>query len=201
MALYPAPRLRLQGEIHHVALRGRNGQPIFRTPADRQILDQLVGEVLREHAARAHAYCWMTNHIHLVIEIKPLDADALALDLLRRYTAACSGAGTDRAPLFATPDRPVRVAADPHLLQLIRYVHLNPVRAGLVSDAADYPWSGHRTYLGCGGPPWLSTDLGFRLLGGDLLRAAAAYRVFVSPVGTRPNREALVHSWFYPGRF
>ena len=201
MALYPAPRLRLQGEIHHVALRGLHGQAIFLTRSDRQILDQLVGEVLREHAARAHAYCWMTNHIHLVIEIGPADADELASELVRRYTAAYSGAGADRAPLFANADRPVRVAADPHLLQLIRYVHLNPVRAGLVEDAADYPWSGHRTYLGYGGPPWLSTDLGFRLLGGDLLRAAAAYRVFVTPVGTRPDREALVQSWFYPGRF
>ena len=69
MALYPAPRLRLQGEVHHVALRGMHGQPVFLTRSDRQILDQLVGEVLREHAARAHAYCWMTNHLHMVVQV------------------------------------------------------------------------------------------------------------------------------------
>ena len=91
--------------------------------------------------------------------------------------------------------------ADAYLLQLIRYIHLNPLRAGLVRDAADYRWSGHRAYLGHAGPPWLSTDLGFRLLGGDLLRAAAAYRVFVAPVTTRVNRETLVSSLSYPGRY
>jgi hypothetical protein len=107
-------------------------------------------------------------------------------DLAGRYSAAWPGSGRCAGPVFEPPRPPFRVHADGYLLQLIRYVHLNPVRARLVRDAVDYPWSGHRTYLGLGGPPWLSTDLGLRLLGGDLLRAVAAYRVFVAPVGTRP---------------
>jgi hypothetical protein len=104
-------------------------------------------------------------------------------------------------PLFDPPGRAYRVNADAYLLQLIRYVHLNPLRAGLVRNAADYRWSGHRRYLGLGGAPWLSTDLAFRLLGGDLLRAVAAYRVFVSPVVTRVDRETLLGSKSYPGRY
>ncbi|MEO7387052.1 MAG: hypothetical protein ABIX37_08970 [Gammaproteobacteria bacterium] len=201
MSPQPTSRLRLQGEVHHITLRGRDGQALFLAPADRATLDGLVGDVLRTFRARAHAYCWMTNHLHLVAEVAPARANPLAIELADRYSAAWSGEAAARSPLFALPQPPFRVHADAYLLQLIRYVHLNPVRGGLARDAADYPWSGHRTYLGYGGPAWLSTDLGLRLLGGDLLRAVAAYRVFVAPIGTPHHREALVDCRFYPGRY
>jgi len=201
MPATPASRLRLRGAIHHVALRGRERQPLFRVPADRRVLDGLVGELLAGYQARCHAFCWMTNHLHLAVEVDPRHAPGLALELADRYSTACPHAGDGQGPLFAAPDVPCRVDADGYLLQLVRYVHLNPVRAGLVKDALDYPWSGHRAYLGLGGPTWLSTDLCLRLLGGDLLRAVAAYRVFVAPVGAPPHRESLVDCRWYPGRY
>lgn len=201
MPVQPPTRLRLQGEIHHVALRTQGGRPLFRVAGERQALERILGELLIEFTARAHAYCWMTNHLHLVIEIAPDQMDSFQSDLVARFSLHRNGCQSPCGPLFEPPERAFRVNADAYLLQLIRYVHLNPVRAGLVREAADYPWSGHRTYLGFGGPPWLSTDLAFRLLGGDLLRAAAAYRVFVSPVATRVNRETLVSSLSYPGRY
>lgn len=194
-------RLRLNGAIHHVALRGLNGQSLFSTVADRDLLDRVVGELVRDHPARIHAYCWMTNHLHLALEMPTVQVSAFQSDLMERFTRHRCGAEAPCGPLFARSDPPFRVDADAYLLQLIRYIHLNPLRAGLVKDAADYPWSGHRTYLGHAGPPWLCTDLGLRLLGGDLLRAVAAYRVFVAPVATRVNRETLVQSLSYPGRY
>ena len=139
--------------------------------------------------------------MHLVVEIPTAHMDGFQCDLVARYSVHRNGCLSPDEPLFEPPDRALRVNADAYLLQLIRYVHLNPVRAGLVREAAHYPWSGHRTYLGFAGPPWLSTDLAFRLLGGDLLRAAAAYRVFVSPISTRVDRETLVSSLSYPGRY
>ncbi len=197
----PPSRLRLRGAIHHVALRGLDGQSLFASPADYRALDAGLGDLLRKQDARVHAYCWMTNHLHLAVELPPGRMAAFQDELVARHTLHRQrGTGT-LEPVFAPPDPAFRVDADAYLLQLIRYIHLNPLRAGLVRDAADYPWSGHRAYLGGAGPPWLSTDLGFRLLGGDLLRAAAAYRVFVAPVTTRVNRESLVSSLSYPGRY
>jgi hypothetical protein len=143
----------------------------------------------------------MTNHLHLAVEIPAVQMAAFQAALVAGYTLHRRCTDVCVAPVFDPPDPPFRVDADPYLLQLIRYIHLNPLRAGLVRDAADYRWSGHRAYLGYAGPAWLSTDLGFRLLGGDLLRAAAAYRVFVTPITTRVNREALVSSLSYPGRY
>lgn len=197
----PPSRLRLSGAIHHVALRGLDGQPVFTRVADYAALDLIVGHLLADFTARVHAYCWMTNHIHLAVEIAPGQTSAFQDELVARYTLNRQRTPAGAKTAFAPPDPAFRVAAEPYLLQLIRYIHLNPLRAGLVGDAAHYRWSGHRAYLGYAGPPWLSTDLGFRLLGGDLLRAAAAYRVFVAPVTTRVNRETLVSSLSYPGRY
>lgn len=151
-------------------MRGSGGRRIFRDRDDRHTLDEITGHLLRQQGARAHAYCWMTNHLHLIVEMQPAAVHMFAAGLAAMYSAAYGEA------LFDLPAKPFRVDADAHLLPLIRYTHLNPVRAGLVADAAHWPWSGHRAYLGYDRPPWLSTDLGFRLLGGDLLRGAAAYR-------------------------
>jgi REP element-mobilizing transposase RayT len=163
--------LRVAGALHHVAARHADGQALFRTVADRDHLDRRVGELLRLYQARAHAYCWMTNHVHLALEIEPGAAESFQQDL------ASSLAITDHQ------GPPLRVDARPYLLRLVRYVHLNPVMAGLVRDAADWPWSGHRAYLGEPGVPWLAVDLVLRLLGGDLLTATAAYRAYVRPAG------------------
>ena len=197
----PPSRLRLQGAIHHLALRGQEGQALFHGAADYQALDTIIGQLLQDAGARVHAYCWMTNHLHLAVEMAPELIVAFQDELAGRYSLYRQHGPEAVGSVFAPPDPPFRVDADAYLLQLIRYIHLNPLRAGLVRDAADYRWSGHRAYLGYAGPPWLSTDLGFRLLGGDLLRAAAAYRVFVAPVTTRVNRETLLSSLSYPGRY
>lgn len=168
VAAQPRP-LRLRGAIHHVSLRSADGRALFQDAADRRRLDRDMGDLLRRHAARAHAYCWMSNHVHLAVEMEPQRAE-----LFQRDVATACG-------LTAPGSPPLVVNAQTYLLRLVRYIHLNPVEAGLVADARDYPWSGHRVYLGYAGVPWLSTDHAFRLLGGDLLWATAAYRAFVQP--------------------
>ncbi len=173
------PRLRLSGPIHHVILRSRLGQPLFEEPNDRQFLDTRVGELLRAYTARAHASCWMTNHLHLVVEIKPQRAAALQAEIAADYARYWCRLKPQAGNVFQPPTRPFRADVATQILLLIRYVHLNPVTAGLVTDPANYPWCGHRAYLGMGGPDWMSVDVGLRLLGGDLLRAVAAYRSFV----------------------
>jgi REP element-mobilizing transposase RayT len=173
------PRLRLSGAIHHLILRSRGGEPLFAEASDRVFLDTRIGELLRAYAARAHAYCWMTNHLHLVVEINAQRAAALQAEIAVEYARYWHQLKPSAGDIFRPPTRPFRADIETHILHLIRYVHLNPVAAGLVTDPVDYPWCGHRAYLGLGGPDWMSVDVGLRLLGGDLLRAVAAYRTFV----------------------
>jgi hypothetical protein len=92
--------------------------------------------------------------------------------------------------LFERGYRAILVDADNYLLQLVRYIHLNPVRAGIVADPDQYPWSAHRTYLGLQTTPWLTTDFTLRLFGRDTHGARKAYRLFVlDGVGVAPDKE------------
>jgi REP element-mobilizing transposase RayT len=181
------PRLRLSGPIHHLILRSRSGQPLFADRGDREFLDTRVGELLRAYAARAHAYCWMTNHLHLVVEVDAQRAAALQAELATDYARYWRRLKSQAGDVFQPPVRPFRADVATQILLLIRYVHLNPVTAGLVTDPIDYPWSGHGAYLGLGSPDWMSVDVGLRLLG---VRAVAAYRAFVG-VGREPKGEQL----------
>lgn len=81
--------------------------------------------------------------------------------------------------LFEKRYRAALVRTDAYLLALIRYIHRNPSRADLVTDPADYPWSGHRAYLGLAQPRWLTLELGLSLFSPDPAEAREAYRRFV----------------------
>ncbi len=177
------PRLHVPGGVYHVILRGNHREPIFGEPADRDMLDALVAETLERYGARAHAYCWMSNHLHLALQI----ADAPLGPIVRRIAGVYARRIQRRLPttghLFERRYRSVLVDADTHLLRLVRYIHLNPLRAGLVADPADYPWSGHRAYLGLAAIPWLTTDFTLRLLGTNRHSARRAYARLISSGG------------------
>jgi REP element-mobilizing transposase RayT len=175
--------LHVPGGVYHVILRGNHRQAIFTKPSDRQMLDALVAETLERFDARAHAYCWMTNHMHLALQV----ADAPLGPIVRRIAGVYARRIQQRLPttghLFERRYRSVLVDADTHLLRLVRYIHLNPLRAGLVADPADYPWSGHRAYLGLTSIPWLTTDFTLRLLGTNRNSARRAYARLISAGG------------------
>ena len=177
------PRLHVPGGVYHVILRGNHREPIFDQPADRDVLDALVAETLSRYGARAHAYCWMSNHVHLALQV----ADAPLGPIVRRIAGVYARRIQQRLPttghLFERRYRSVLVDADTHLLRLVRYIHLNPLRAGLVADPADYPWSGHRAYLGLASIPWLTTDFTLRLLGTNRNSARRAYARLISSGG------------------
>lgn len=183
------PRLHVPGGVYHVILRGNHRQAIFTQPADRQMLDALVAETLERFDARAHAYCWMTNHMHLALQV----ADAPLGPIVRRIAGVYARRIQQRLPttghLFERRYRSVLVDADTHLLRLVRYIHLNPLRAGLVADPADYPWSGHRAYLGLAAVPWLTTEFTMRLLGTNRSSARRAYARLIS-AGGEPDDSA-----------
>jgi REP element-mobilizing transposase RayT len=184
------PRLHVPGGVYHVILRGNHRQPIFTVPADRVMLDALVAETLERFDARAHAYCWMSNHLHLALQV----ADTPLGPIVRRIAGVYARRVQRRLPttghLFERRYRSVLVDADAHLLRLVRYIHLNPLRAGLVTDPAEYPWSGHRAYLGLAAVPWLTTDFTLRLLGSNRARARRAYSRLMA-AGGDPDDSAL----------
>jgi REP element-mobilizing transposase RayT len=142
------PRLDIPGGLYHVILRGNAQQDIFFDDHDRQVFYDLLGEGSRRFGYRVHAFCLMSNHIHLAIQTsaKPLSQGLHNLSF--RYTRHVNKTQGRAGHLFQGRYKALLVDADRYLLELVRYIHLNPVRARLVRDPVHYPHSGHTGYLG-----------------------------------------------------
>ncbi len=152
------PRIHYPGAVYHVVLRGNDGQNVFFSQADRGRFYQLLDEGVKRFGHRIHAFCLMTNHIHLAIQVGPIPLSRIIQNLSFRYTRYINHRKKRIGHLFQGRYKAILINADSHLLELVRYIHLNPVRAGIEKDPLAYRWSGHKSYLGKQQLPWLDTD-------------------------------------------
>ena len=186
------PRLHLPGGIYHVILRGNNRRRIFSSPADRVHLNQLVGRATARLHAKVHAFCWMTNHLHLAIQVGEQPLGRLMQWIGSRYAYYYNRQQRQTGHVFERRYQAILVDAEAYLLELVRYINRNPVKAGMVKEPAAYPWSSHRYYLGRGALDWLETDWVLSLFAGDLQRARQAFHQFVvDPNAVEPPDELL----------
>jgi hypothetical protein len=121
----------------------------------------------------------MTTHIHLALQVGDIPLSRGMQNLSFRYTRWINWREKRTGHLFQGRYKAILVDGDSYLLELARYIHLNPVRAGMVKDPEDYPWSGHRAYLGDEFLPWLTTDWMLGQFGKSVAKARAGYRAFV----------------------
>ncbi|MHB8530355.1 MAG: transposase [Caulobacteraceae bacterium] len=140
-------RIVIPGLAHHVTQRGNRREAIFFEEGDQEIYRDLLAEQARKADVVVWAYCLMPNHVHLILT--PATAEGLGRavgEAHRRYTNFINARGRWTGHLFQS--RFASVAMDePHLISAVRYVSLNPVRAGLVRRAEDWPWSSVRAHL------------------------------------------------------
>lgn len=173
------PRLHVPGAFYHVTLRGNHRQDIFFSPGDRTLLNEIVAEVIQRFEARLHAYCWMTNHVHLLMQVGHLPLGRIMLRIASRYARDLQARFHTTGHLFERRYHAVLVDADSYLLELLRYIHLNPVRAMMVASPLDYPWSSHHTYLGMRTEPWVTTEFALSMFHSHPPQAVTAYQHFV----------------------
>jgi len=143
------PRLTLPGYPHHVIQRGNNRQAIFTSPADYQTLLDLLRINAEKFGVAIHAWVLMTNHFHLLATPQTADAlpqmmQAVGRSYVRYFNDAQGRTGT----LWEGRYKSTLIQTDRYLLACMAYIDLNPVRAGLVAQAADYAWSSHGHYIG-----------------------------------------------------
>lgn len=152
------PRLHLPGGFYHVMLRGNGGQNIFFDDEDRHYLYLLLQQGVERYSHRIHGFCCMHNHLHFAIQVAEDPLSAIMQNLSFRYTRWINKKQIRAGHLFQGRYKAILIDADSYLLELVRYIHLNPVRAGLVENPQDYLWSGHRAYVGIETLPWLETN-------------------------------------------
>jgi putative transposase len=183
------PRIHLSNALYHVTLRGSGGQPIFFHDEDRDFFEELVAEGVSRLGHRIHGYCWMPNHVHMAIQVGDVPLSKAMQHLAFRYTRWINNRENQTGPLFQGRFKAILVDADAYLLEFVRYIHLNPVRAHLVHDPAEYCRSGHRTYLGLDHVSWLTTDWVYSQLAQDMTTAKERYARFVADGLQEGHRE------------
>jgi putative transposase len=143
------PRLTLPGYPHHVIQRGNNRQAIFAKTADYQRLLDLLDDNARQFEVAIHAYVLMSNHFHLLVTPQTSDGLPQMMQAVgRRYVRYFNDSQQRSGTLWEGRYRSTLIQTDRYLLACMAYIDLNPVRAGLVAQAADYPWTSHGHYIG-----------------------------------------------------
>ena len=155
-------------------MRGVQHESIFIDDTDRALLLALLAKALRDNEARAYAFCLMGNHYHVVLQTARPNLSTLMHRVNSHYSRTFNRRHGRRGHLFDGRFKAVHVDRDAYLLEVCRYVDLNPVRAGLVDTPAQWRWSSYRAHVGnVAAPPWLATRELLEILSGEALPGAA----------------------------
>jgi putative transposase len=188
----PRPRrIHIQGGLYHTILRGNHRNAIFTTPGDRDEFEYILGHALERFSSRVLAYSWMTNHIHAIVQVADRPLGSIVQLAASRYARRYQRRIPTTGHLFERRYRARLITDTGYLLRATRYIHLNPVNAGMVTDPVAYPWSSHRHYLGAPAPEWLCVDQVLNKFGGSRQEAVAAYLAYVGA----PQDECPVGQW------
>lgn len=152
------PRIHYPGAFYHVMLRGNGGADIFFDDNDRYRFQLLLQQCTERYGCRIHAYCLMTNHVHLAVQVGTIPLSRIMQNLSFRYTRWVNWRRQKIGHLFQGRYKAIVIDLDNYLLQLTAYLHLNPVRVGVTINPEDYLWSSHRVYMGQETIPWLYVD-------------------------------------------
>lgn len=175
------PRFAIPDQPQHIIQRGNNRQAIFAAEADYQFFREALIEAANEQGLAVHAYVFMTNHVHLLASPETGQAIGKVFQSLgRRYVRYFNVAYGRSGTLWEGRYRATVVDSERYLLTLMRYIELNPVRAGMVSEPGKYPWSSHRHNALGMAADWLRPHAEYLKLGQDATERQCAYRALFS---------------------
>lgn len=152
------PRVHFPGALYHVIARGNQGQATFRESEDYRLYLKFLRHYKGHFQFLLHAYVLMPTHVHLLIETGDIGLSRIMHRLQFRYTRNFNLKYKTWGHLFQGRYKAILCERDTYFLELSAYIHLNPVRAGLVKSPADYPWSSYPSYLGREEDPIADTD-------------------------------------------
>ena len=161
----------------HIVQRGNNRQRTFFDGADRRAYLRFLKQGASERGVAIHAYVLMTNHVHLLAT--PSDAAGvpqLMHGIGTRYVQRFNRRHERTGSLWEGRYRATVVETDRYFFACMRYIELNPVRAGLCPNPGDYPWSSYRFNADLGTSSWLSPHQVYRALGDSAIACTQAYR-------------------------
>jgi putative transposase len=182
------PRLQFHGAIYHVNTVGNRRVPIFLSDADYELFLVQLERVVKRFGWKVYAYCLMPDHYHLLVETPEPNIAAGMQMLNGGYAQPFNARHGKEHHVFGERYHAEVVGRDAHLLEVARYICLNPVRAGLCTEASEWRWSAHRVLVGLEkAPSWLAADELLAMFGEGVL-AYTRLGEFVADAPPRPPR-------------
>ena len=181
-------RIEYPGAIYHITSRGNARQPIYKDDKDRETFLEMLGSVVSRYGWICHAYCLMGNHYHLLIETPDGNLSQGMRQLNGIYTQHFNRRHGRVGHVFQGRFKAIVVDRDSYLLELCRYVVLNPLRAGVVGSPGRYKWSSYRATAGIvRSPSFLTTDWVLSEFGRIRRKAQDRYKEFVKGGIKKPS--------------
>ena len=176
-------RISYAGAFYHITSRGNERKDIFKSNSDREkFLSYLESATLR-YDALIHVYCLMSNHYHLLMETPAGNLSQIMQHINGAYTTYFNVKHQRSGHLFQGRYKAILVDKDEYAKELSRYIHLNPVRAGIVDKPEAYNWSSYQYFIGRGkAPEWLVMDLILGYFGKKVSDAQKNYHKFVAAI-------------------
>jgi REP element-mobilizing transposase RayT len=173
-------RIEFSGALYHITSRGDRRESIFEDDKDCETFLSVLAEVVDRFNWICHAYCLMTNHYHLLVETVDGNLSKGMRHLNGVFTQSSNRRHRQTGHLFQGRFKGILVEKDAYLMELSRYIVLNPVRAAMVNSPEEWPWSSYRATMGeARTPKWLSVDVLLNRFGGNRGKAQHLYRQFV----------------------
>ncbi len=173
-------RIQYPGAYYHVTSRGNERKDIFRSRRDREKFLEYLQSATQRYGARIHCYCLMSNHYHLLMETPEGNLSQIMQHINGSYTTYHNIKRKRAGHLFQGRYHALLVEADAYALELSRYVHLNPLRAGITEPPEEHPWSSCSSYIdGRAVPEWLYTDAILAYMSSNESEARSRYWRFV----------------------
>lgn len=186
-------RIDAPGALHHIIIRGIEKRAIFRDDHDRLNYLARIEKIFTQTSTTCLAWSLMTNHSHFLIRTGRVSIATVMRRLLTGYAVSFNLRHHRHGQLFQNRYKSFLCEEEPYLLELTRYIHLNPLRAGIVSDLAaldSYTFSGHSVLMGSHTNAWQSTDAVLKRFSSHKKSARRKYRDFVEEgiaLGRRPE--------------
>lgn len=188
-------RIDAPGALHHVIARGIEQRWIFDDVLDKDRFLERLGNILCETQTSCYAWALLPNHFHLLLRTGNTPISTVMRRLLTGHAISYNRRHGRRGHLFQNRYRSILCEEQPYFLELVRYIHLNPLRANIVKDLNalnTYPFSGHSCVMGKLSNDWQDTNLVLELFGSMVMSARERYREFVSKGIEQGKRTDLV---------
>ena len=188
-------RLDAPGVLHHVIIRGIERRNIFQDNKDRDDLLKRLGELLPDTQTSCYAWALLPNHAHFLLRTGTTGLSVVMKRLLSGYVVTFNRRYSRHGPLFQNRFKSIICQEENYLKELVRYIHLNPLRAGIVSDLNGlraYEYGGHSALMGERVCEWVDTKYVLSYFGKTLNKARGEYRLYVKEGAASGHRPELV---------